>query len=154
MLCVLHIKHIVCDVYVFYFTSIKFIVAPTVLINGLETAPVTATVGEDVTIVCTARGFPDITIDILVTGATGAQFIGTQTLVTEATPTTPQEVTRAVTISIMTALDCEAMVTCEANNMNSDGSPMRDEATATLRMCVLCVTVCHVNTCIFTLASY
>ena len=138
----------------FNFTSIKFIVAPTVLINGLETAQVTATVGEDVTIVCTASGFPDITIGIQVTGVTVTHTIGAQTLMTEATPTTPQEVTRAVTISIMTALDCGAVVTCTASNMNSDGSPMTDEATATLRMCVLCVTVCHVNACLFTFASY
>ena len=53
---------------------------------------------------------------------------------TEATPTTPLEVTRTVTLHNVTALDCGSVVTCVASNMNSDGSTHMDQAAATLQV--------------------
>ena len=60
--------------------------------------------------------------------------IGNQTLMTEATPTSFMEVNRTVTLRNVTALDCGAVVTCVASNMNSDGSAHTDQAAATLQV--------------------
>ena len=109
-------------------------VAPTTLINGLETAQVTAAAGDNVTFTCLARGFPETTLNIQLSGVTASYTIGDQTLMTEATPTSFMEVTRTVTLHSVTALDCGAVVTCVGSNMNSDGSTHTDQAAATLQV--------------------
>ena len=107
-------------------------VAATTFINGLNTAQVTAAAGDDVTFTCLARGFPETTITIQLSGVNASYTIGNQTLMTEATPTNFMEVTRTVTLHSVTVLDCGAVVTCEGSNMNSDGSTHTDQAAATL----------------------
>ena len=107
-------------------------VAPTAFINGVETAQVTAMAGDNVTFTCLARGFPETTLNIQLSGVTASYTIGNQTLMTEATPTSFMEVTRTVTLHNVTALDSGAVVTCVASNMNSDGSTHTDQAAATL----------------------
>ena len=109
-------------------------VAPTAFINGVSTAQVMAMAGDSVTFTCLARGFPETTLNIQLSGVTASYTIGNQTLMTEATPTTPLEVTRTVTLHNVTALDCGAVVTCVASNMNSDGSTHTDQAAATLQV--------------------
>ena len=88
----------------------------------------------DISFVCSARGFPDKMLSIQLSGVTASYTIGNQTLMTEATPTTPLEVTRTVTLHNLTASDCGAVVTCVASNMNSDGSTHTDQAAATLQV--------------------
>ena len=109
-------------------------VAPTALINGTATAQVTAAAGDNVTFTCTARGFPQTTLNIQLSGVTASYTIGDQTLMTEATPTSFMEVTRTVTLHNVTVLDCGAVVTCVGSNMNSDGSTHTDQAAATLQV--------------------
>ena len=109
-------------------------VAPTAFINGLTTAQVTAAAGDDVSFTCLARGFPETTITIQLSGVSASYTIGDQILMTEATPTSSMEVTRTVTLHSVTALDCGAVVTCEGSNMNSDGSTHTDQAAATLQL--------------------
>ena len=109
-------------------------VAPTLFINGLSTAQVMAAAGDDVTFTCLARGFPETTITIQLSGVNASYTLGNQTLMTEATPTSFMEVTRTVTLHSVTVLDCGAVVTCEGSNMNSDGSTHTDKATATLQV--------------------
>jgi len=109
-------------------------VAPNASINGLSTAQVTAAAGDDVTFTCLARGFPETTITIQLSGVNASYTIGNQTLMTEATPTSSVEVTRTVTLHSVTVLDCGAVVTCEGSNMNSDGSTHTDQANATLQV--------------------
>ena len=88
----------------------------------------------DISFVCSARGFPETTLNIQLSGVTASYTIGNQTLMTEATPTSFMEVTRTVTLHNVTALDCGAVVTCVASNMNSDGSTHTDQAAATLQV--------------------
>ena len=107
-------------------------VAATAFINGLSTAQVTATAGDDVTFACLARGFPETTITIQVSGVNASYTIGNQTLMTEATPTSSMEVTRTVTLHSVTVLDRGAVVMCEGSNMNGDGSTHTDQVAATL----------------------
>ena len=108
-------------------------VAPTVFINGtLDSAQVTAAAGDDVAFTCLARGFPETTISIQLSGVNASYTIENQTLMTEATPTNFMEVTRTVTLYSVTVLDCGAVVTCEGSNMNSDGFTHTDQAAATL----------------------
>ena len=94
----------------------------------------TAGAGDDVTFTCLARGFPETTITIQLSGVNASYTIGNQTLMTEATPTSFMEVTRTVTLHSVTVLDCGAVVTCGGSNMNSDGSPHTDQAAATLQV--------------------
>ena len=54
-------------------------------INGLSTAQVMAAAGDDVTFTCLARGFPETTLNIQLSGVTASYTIGDQTLMTEAT---------------------------------------------------------------------
>ena len=109
-------------------------VAPTAFIDGRSTAQVMAAASDSVTITCLARGFPETTINIQLSGVTASYTIGNQTLMTEATPTSFMEVTRTVTLHNVTVLDCGAVVTCVASNMNSDGSTHTDQAAATLQV--------------------
>ena len=109
-------------------------VAANVFIEGLSTAQVTATAGDDVTFTCLACGFPETTITIQLSGVNASYTIGDQILMTEATPTSSMEVTRTVTLHSVTVLDCGAVVTCEGSNMNSDGSTHTDQAAATLQV--------------------
>ena len=109
-------------------------VAPNAFINGLTTAQVTAAAGDDVTFTCLARGFPETTITIQLSGVNASYTIGNQTLMTEAMPTSFMEVTRTVTLHSVTVLDFGAVVTCEGSNMNSDGSTHTDQAAATLQV--------------------
>ena len=109
-------------------------VAPLAVINGLSTAQVTAAAGDYVTFTCLARGFPETTITIQLSGVNASYTIENQTLMTEATPTSFMEVTRTVTLHSVTVLDCGAVVTCEGSNMNSDGSTHTDQAAATLQV--------------------
>ena len=109
-------------------------VAPSILINGADTDQVTAAAGDDVTFTCLARGFPETTITIQLSGVNALYTIGDQTLMTEATPTNSMEVARTVTLHSVTVLDCGAVVTCEGSNMNSDGSTNTDQAAATLQV--------------------
>ena len=109
-------------------------VAPNASINGLDSAQVTAAAGDDVTFTCLARGFPETTITIQLSGVNASYTIGNQTLMTEATPTSFMEVTRTVTLHSVTVFDYEAVVTCEGSNMNSDRSIHTDQATATLQV--------------------
>ena len=95
---------------------------------------VTAAAGDSVTFTCLARGFPETTLSIQLSGVTASYTIGNQTLMTEATPTSFMEVNRTVTLHNVTALDCGALVTCVASNMNSDGSTHTDQAVATLQV--------------------
>ena len=88
----------------------------------------------DISFVCSARGFPETTLNITLSGVTASYTIGNQTLMTEATPTSFMEVTRTVTLHNVTTLDCGAVVTCVASNMNSDGSTHTDQAAATLQV--------------------
>ena len=108
--------------------------AATAFINGLDTAQVTAAAGDDVTFTCLARGFPETTISIQLSGVNASYTIGDQILMTEATPTSSMEVTRTVTLHSVTVLDCGAVVTCEGSNMNSDGSTHTDQAAGTLQV--------------------
>ena len=94
----------------------------------------TAAAGDDVTFTCLARGFPETTITIQLSGVNASYTLGNQTLMTEATPTSSMEVTRTVTLHSVTVLDCGAVVTCEGSNMNSDGSTHTDQTTATLQV--------------------
>ena len=94
----------------------------------------TAAAGDDVTFTCLARGFPETTITIQLSGVNASYTLGNQTLMTEATPTSFMEVTRTVTLHSVTALDCGAVVMCEGSNMNSDGSTHTDQAAATLQV--------------------
>ena len=109
-------------------------VTPTAFINGTPTAQVTAAASDDVTFTCLARGFPETTITIQLSGVNASYTIGNQTLMTEATPTSFMEVTRTVTLHSVTVLDCEVVVTCECSNMNSDGSTHTAQAAATLQV--------------------
>ena len=109
-------------------------VAPTAFINGVNTAQMTAAVGDSVTFTCLAHGFPETTLNITLSRVTVSYTIGNQTLMTEATPTSFMEVNRTVTLHSVTALDCGAVVTCVASNMNSDGSTHTDQAAATLQV--------------------
>ena len=104
------------------------------MINGLKVAQQTAPLGDNVTFTCLARGFPETTLNIQLSGVTASYTIGDQTLMTEATPTSFMEVNRTVTLHNVTALDCGAVVTCVASNMNSDGSTHTDQAAATLQV--------------------
>ena len=88
----------------------------------------------DISFVCFARGFPETTFNIQLSGVTASYTIGNQILMTEATPTTALVVNRTVTLHNVTALDCGAVVTCVASNMNSDGSTHTDQAAATLQV--------------------
>ena len=128
-------------------------VAPTVFVNGINTTQVAAMAGDNVTFTCLACGFPETTLNIQLSGVTASYTIGNQTLMTEATPTSFMEVTRTVTLHNVTALDCGAVVTCVASNMNSDGSTHTDQAAATLQVqgernvmhfseSLICVSVC------------
>ena len=107
---------------------------PNAFINGLSTDQVTAAAGDDVTFTCLARGFPETTITIQLSGVNASYTIGNQTLMTEATPTSSMEVNRTVTLHSVTVLDCGAVVTCEGSNMNSNGSTHTDQAAATLQV--------------------
>ena len=89
---------------------------------------------DKVAFTCLARGFPETTLNIQLSGVTASYTIGNQTLMTEATPTTPLEVTRTVILHNVTASDCGAVVTCVASNTNSDGSTHSDQAAATLQV--------------------
>ena len=109
-------------------------VAPNASINGLPTAQVTAAAGDDVTFTCLARGFPETTITIQLSGVNALYTIENQSLMTETTPTSFMEVTRTVTLHSVTVLDYEAVVTCVGSNMNSDGSIHTDQAEATLQV--------------------
>ena len=91
-----------------------------------------AAAGDDVLFTCLARGFPKTTLNIQLSGVNASYTIGDQTLMTEATPTSFMEVNRTVSLHSVTALDCGAVVTCVASNMNSDGSTHTDQAAATL----------------------
>ena len=108
-------------------------VAANAFINGMDAIQLTVAAG-DISFVCSARGFPETTINITLSGVTASYSIGNQTLMTEATPTTPLEVNRTVIVHNATALDCGAVVTCVASNMNSDGSTHTDQAAATLQV--------------------
>ena len=121
------------------FSSIRCIfvfaaVAPTAFINGPNTTQMTAAAGDNVTFTCLARGFPETTLNVQLSGVDASYTIGDQTLMTEATPTSSMEVTRTVTLQSVTALDCGAVVTCVGSNMNSDGSTHTDQAAATLQV--------------------
>ena len=94
----------------------------------------TAAAGDNVNFNCLARGFPETTLNIQLSGVTASYTIGDQTLMTEATPTSFMEVTRTVTLHSVTALDCGAVVTCVGSNMNSDGSTHTDQAATTLQV--------------------
>ena len=94
----------------------------------------TAAADDNVVFNCLARGFPETTLSIQLSGVIASYTIGNQTMMTEAMPTTPLEVTRTVTLHNVTALDCRAVVTCVASNMNSDGSTHTDQASATLQV--------------------
>ena len=94
----------------------------------------TAAAGDDVTLTCLARGFPETTTTIKLSGVNASYTIENQTLMTEATPTSFMEVTHTVTLHSVTVLDCGAVVTCEGSNMNSDGSTHTDQAAATLQV--------------------
>ena len=59
----------------------------------------TAAAGDDVTFTCLARGIPETTITIQLSGVNASYIIGNQTLMTEATPTSFMEVTRTVTLN-------------------------------------------------------
>ena len=109
-------------------------VAPNAFINEMTTAQVTAAAGDDATFTCLARGFPETTITIQLSGVNASYTIGNQTLMTEAMPTSFMEVTRTVTLHSVTVLDCGAVVTCEGSNMNSDGPTHTDQANATLQV--------------------
>ena len=108
-------------------------VAPNAFINGKDAIQLTVAAG-DISIVCSARGFPETTLNIQLSGVTASYTIGNQTLMTEATPTSFMEVNRTVTLHNVTALDCGAVVTCVASNMNSDRSTHTDQAAATLQV--------------------
>ena len=108
--------------------------APTAFINSFNTAQVTAAASDSATFTCLARGFPETTLNIQLSGLTASYTIGNQTLMTEATPTSFMEVTRTVSLHNVTALDCGAVVTGVASNMNSDGSTHTDQAAATLQV--------------------
>ena len=123
-----------CDGISTVISSILTAVAPTAYINGTATAQVTAAAGDNVTFTCLARGFPETTLNIQLSGVTASYTIGDQTLMTEATPTSFMEVTRTVTLHSVTVLDCGAVVTCVGSNMNSDGSTHTDQAAATLQV--------------------
>ena len=127
-------SHVLLHVSLTMCMCIRTPVAPTAFINGLSTAQVTAAAGDNVTFTCLARGFPETTLNIQLSGVTASYTIGDQTLMTEATPTSFMEVTRTVTLHSVTALDCGAVVTCVGSNMNSDGSPHTDQAAATLQV--------------------
>ena len=129
-----HTQHQIICCCLFYIFCVFAAVAPNVFINELSTANVTAAASDSVTFTCLARGFPETTLNIQLSGVTASYTIGNQTLMTEATPTTPLEVTRTVTLHNVTALDCGAVVTCVASNMNSDGSTHTDQAAATLQV--------------------
>ena len=121
------------------FSSIRCIfvfaaVTPNAFINGLDSAEVTDAAGNKVTFTCLARGFPETTLNIQLSGVTASYTIGEQTLMTEATPTSFMEVTRTVTLHNVTVLNCGAVVTCVGSNMNSDGSTHTDQAAATLQV--------------------
>ena len=94
----------------------------------------TAAAGDNVTFTCLARGFPETTLNIQLSGVNASDTIGDQTLMTEATPTSFMEVTRTVTLHSVTVLDCGAVVMCVGSNMNSDGSTHTDQAAATLQV--------------------
>ena len=130
MVCVLCMFHINPLYVVVHFTQT---VAPSALINNAATDQVVAAAGDNVTFTCTARGFPETTLNIQLSGVNASYTIGDQTLMTEATPTSFMEVTRTVTLYSVTALDCGAVVTCVGSNMNSDGSTHTDQAAATLQ---------------------
>ena len=115
-------------------TCVFAAVTATAFINALSTAEVTAVAGDDVSFTCLARGFPETTITIQLSGVNASYTIGNQTLMTEATPTSSMEMTRTVTLHSVTVLDCGAVVTCEGSNMNSDGSTHTDQAAATLQV--------------------
>ena len=125
--------HTICTHVVMYM-HLYCTVAPSAFINALDTSQVTAVVSDNVTLTCHARGFPETTISIQLSGVTASYTTGVQTLMTEATPTSFMEVTRTVTLHNVTALDCGAVVTCVASNMNSDGSTHTDQAAATLQV--------------------
>ena len=126
--------HIPCNpLFVSLTVCVSAAVAPTAFINGLTSDQVTAAAGDNVTFTCLARGFP-ITLNIQLSGVTASYTIGEQNVTTEATPTTAANVTRTVTLHSVTALDCEAVVTCVGSNMNSDGSTHTDQAAATLQV--------------------
>ena len=118
-----------------------------------------AAAGDDVNFTCVARGFPETTLNIQLSGlgVTALYTIGNQTLMTEATPTSFMEVTRTVTLHNVARFDSGAMVTCVGSNMNSDGSANTDQATATLQVTgemngtfIVCVYMCvfvHASVC-------
>ena len=108
-------------------------VAANAFINGMGATQLTVAAG-DISFVCSARGFPETMLNIQLSGVTASYTIGNQTLMTEATPTSAMEVTRTVTLHSVTVLDCGAVVTCVASNMNSDGSTHTDQATAFLQV--------------------
>ena len=66
---------------------IRFFIAVVLnaFINGLNSAEVTAAASDNVTFTCLARGFPETTLNIQLSGVTASYTIGDQTLMTEAT---------------------------------------------------------------------
>ena len=77
--------------------------------------------GDDSTLTCTATGYPEVTISFQISGLSASYTEGIQSTVTIATPTVPFNVSRSITVSNVTIADCDAVITCTAENTNRDG---------------------------------
>ena len=75
--------------------------------------------GDDSTLTCTATGYPEVTISFQISGLSASYTEGIQSTVTIATPTVPFNVSRSITVSNVTIADCDAVITCTAENTNS-----------------------------------
>ena len=77
--------------------------------------------GDGSTLTCTATGYPEVTISFQISGLSASYTEGNQSTVTIATPTVPFNVSRSITVSNVTIADCDAVITCTAENTNRDG---------------------------------
>ena len=77
--------------------------------------------GDDSTLTCTAAGYPEVTISFQISGLSASYTEGNQSTVTIATPTVPFNVSRSITVSNVTIADCDAVITCTAENTHRDG---------------------------------
>ena len=79
--------------------------------------------GGDLTVTCTATGYPEVTISFTTSGISASSSTGDHVTTVTATPSTPFTTTRSMTFFSISTLDCGS-VTCTASNADRTGTQM------------------------------
>ena len=103
--------------------------------------------GDDSTLTCTATGYPEATISFQISGLSANLTEGNQSTVTIATPTVPFIVSRSITVSNVTIADCDAVITCTAENTNRDGIQNTSGSVTIQVLGKKLIYVCHTVSC-------